>query len=395
LITQVSGCGTGGTVTYAVGLAARNLDGFGMAGGPSGQVVVGTGYALASGLGGAYGNVVSVDVSGVSTVVASPTEAGSAPYILVGVGVDPLGDVLYSYAGTEATTSISGFARVGPGCVAQAFNWALLPPGPPTMVSVEGYGGDAAGDFFVEVHVSSPGNALGTGDRLLRYDALGGLASNIATPPGYLAGVGPQGHLFFGSTVTGTTDVGCGTVGTAGVASFVLAERDQTGACLWSKALPSTIAFALDAADDVLLATTFTGTVDLGGGPIQSVGTADLALAKLDASGNLVWSKSFGAAGASVELSAFGTDSTGGPVLAATLGGAVSFGCGAVGSASGTTTLFASFDPSGAVRYSRVATLPLPLTSFSSTVDGLGGLVLGTSMLPSEQGYVVLTRLAP
>src|SRR6185437_9195679 len=147
---------------------------------------------------------------------------------------------------------------------------------------------------------------LGTvnGPTLLHYDPSGTLVSDtLPAPKPFLydtVTVGALGDLFYVTGALGTIDQGCGTVGTAGASTTVVTERDTTGTCLWSKALPNTTHVAIDPSQNVLLATTFSGTIDFGGGPLTSVGKQDLAIAKLDPSGNVVWSKSFGASGASM-----------------------------------------------------------------------------------------------
>ena len=50
--------------------------------------------------------------------------------------------------------------------------------------------------------------------------------------------------------------------------------------------------------DDVILTGSFQGTIDLGGGPVTSEGDHDLFIARFDGNGNLSWSRSFGGPGA-------------------------------------------------------------------------------------------------
>jgi hypothetical protein len=126
----------------------------------------------------------------------------------------------------------------------------------------------------------------------------------------------------------------------------------------------------------VVLATTFSGTVDFGGGPLTSVGTSDLAMAKLDPSGNLLWSKSFGASGASLGgIWALGANDDGGVALSAGIGGAVDFGCGPVTSSSGGNDLIANFDATGNVVYSWVVQVA---GAGPAVADGLGGITIAT-----------------
>jgi hypothetical protein len=117
----------------------------------------------------------------------------------------------------------------------------------------------------------------------------------------------------------------------------------------------------------------FSGTVDFGGGPLISVGTSDLAIAKLDATGTFLWSESFGAPGSTVgAVAALSGTTTGGLAMSARLNGAVNFGCGPVASSANGTTLFASFDKTGTVMFSEVVRLAPGATG--PVVDGLGGI---------------------
>jgi hypothetical protein len=286
-----------------------------------------------------------------------------------------------SQVGTGLGMATSGFSGES---VSKTFNGTNA-MGP--IVRASFLGADAARNLFVQVAVqANPGapidfglGTVGTGTYLLHYDPSGTLVSD-SLPTGVSA-VGALGDLFYAAQIAGTTDQGCGTVGTAGVTSTVLTERDATGTCIWSKALPASTLFALDPSQDVVVATTFSGSVDFGGGALTSVGTTDLAIAKLDPSGNLLWSKSFGASGATLGgISALGATNSGGVAISAGIGGAVDFGCGAVTSSSGATTLIANFDATGSVVYSWIVQLA---GGGSAVADGLGGISIATQPLVS------------
>ncbi|WP_437288757.1 hypothetical protein [Sorangium sp. So ce406] len=77
-----------------------------------------------------------------------------------------------------------------------------------------------------------------------------------------------------------------------------LAVFDGEGNYVYSIALPlsgdSAAAVALDAESNVLFATKYTGTVNLGGDDLPASGTTDMLVAKLDAKGGHVWSRQFG-----------------------------------------------------------------------------------------------------
>ncbi len=128
-------------------------------------------------------------------------------------------------------------------------------------------------------------------------------------------------------------------------------------------------------------------------------------------------------------ISALSATTAGGLAIAVGLSGAVDFGCGAVTSASGATPLFADFDTTGTVVFSRVVTLASGYAHLGPVADGLGGFsyavqpsldacactsdfqcgggsfpplsscVSGTCQpcqaLPSSGGNIVVTRFAP
>jgi hypothetical protein len=354
-----------------------------MAAGPLGNVAVGYGYSTGVNLTTCGATVAVIDAAGAS--VGGPsvsTPAGACAARIGSLGFDPEDDLLdgYSYqsAGSQGTTT-SGLVA-GPVSLSYTYDTSLVSD--PYTFSAGLLGRDTAGDTFAVVAVPAYttgaginfGGGVVSGNLLLEYSSTGTFVRSITPPAGSLA-FGALGHIFSSTQVTGTVNYGCGTVGTAAVTSTVMTEYGQTGACLWSKALPASTSFSLDPSENVLLATTFAGTVDFGGGPLTSVGTSDLAIAKLDASGGFVWSKSFGASGASMSgITSLGATGTGGEALSVGISGAVDFGCGAVSSSAGATTLFANFDATGTVVYSRVVELlGGGVASAGPVVDGASG----------------------
>jgi hypothetical protein len=326
---------------------------------------------------------------------------------------DPEDRLLDAYSGTQPGVPAVAFAGFDGEGVSKKLTWtcsALLcsscfqPQDDAPAVQVSFLGADAAGDLYVVADVTKGTGGAGedfglgpvSGTVLLHYDPSGALVSDDLPAAGLVA-VGALGHLFYASRVTGTVDQGCGAVGAPSVTSTVLALRDAMGTCLYSTALPASVVLAFDPSEDVLIATTFTGTVDLGGGPLASVGLSDLALAKLDPSGQLLWSKSFGASGASVSaISAFGATTAGGATLAATLGGSVDFGCGAVCGTPLAGTLVATFDAMGTVVYSDVLAVGASAVSTRPVTDGVGGIAFAAlAPLGSPQATVYVSRFAP
>ena len=78
-----------------------------------------------------------------------------------------------------------------------------------------------------------------------------------------------------------------------------LVKFDASGNHLWSKDFGDSdnqvgFSVAVDASGNVLITGRFAGTVNFGGGPLTSIGSSNIFVAKFDADGNHVWSRRFG-----------------------------------------------------------------------------------------------------
>jgi hypothetical protein len=154
-------------------------------------------------------------------------------------------------------------------------------------------------------------------------------------------------------------------------------------------------ALAHDSTDNVLLAGSFGGTIDLGAGPLSSAGQNDVLLGKLNAAGAILWAKSFG--DASDQLAAAVASDPQDSVLAAgSFAGTVGFGGAALVSAGSTDVFVTKLNSAGVHSYSRrfgdvVAQSATGLavdTSGSALVCGrfAGTLAFGGSPLTSAGG---------
>jgi hypothetical protein len=96
---------------------------------------------------------------------------------------------------------------------------------------------------------------------------------------------------------------GGGVLATAGGQDIFVAKLDPNGNHLWSKRFgdvsdgQTARSIAVDKTGAVLVAGEFAGVVDFGGGALTATGGADAFLAKLDASGEHLWSHRYGGAG--------------------------------------------------------------------------------------------------
>jgi hypothetical protein len=145
-----------------------------------------------------------------------------------------------------------------------------------------------------------------------------------------------NGNVLVTGSFSGSAILDGITLSSAGQDVFV-AKLDASGNVLWAKHFGNSLyqdgnAVAVDAAGNVFLAGGFFGTVDFGGGPLTSAGDEDLYVVKLDAAGNHVWSKRFGDAGTQPRYPGckIVTDPAGAVLVAGQYTGTLDFGGGAL-----------------------------------------------------------------
>jgi hypothetical protein len=209
-----------------------------------------------------------------------------------------------------------------------------------------------------------------------------------------------QNNLWVARTVATTTDFGCGsplTVPAAGGTALV--EFSGGGSCMSNALLNLPIAavkqrlFRQGADGSLLFAVVYDGSIDFGGGALQSTGTSSLALARFDATGRLLASRTFGGSGSSFQLGSLAGNAAGTIILSSGFSGAVDLGGGPL-PATGDTVL-AAFDPTlQTTKWTRVVSVGgqgsllataspcgLYLATTSATLDlGTGPLSNGSSI---------------
>lgn len=149
--------------------------------------------------------------------------------------------------------------------------------------------------------------------------------------------VTPTGAICAAGAFTGTADLGGGTITSSGQDAWAV-RYDSSGNHLWSVRLGGTgsdvgLGAWWDPDNQVIVSGTYTGAVDLGGGPLPAFGGGDAFLVALDTAGAHAWSRGWGTTGGEFRCEAE-VGPTGDPVLS-TSGGAVDFGGGAVGGSFG------------------------------------------------------------
>jgi outer membrane protein assembly factor BamB len=112
---------------------------------------------------------------------------------------------------------------------------------------------------------------------------------------------------------------------------FFLAKLDASGSPLWSKSFGDMenqqgAGMTVDSAGNVLIAGTFASTVNFGGSTLVASGNDnDIFVAKLDANGEHLWSNRFGDSSDQFGAS-IAVDSAGNVLLTGSFTGSVSFG---------------------------------------------------------------------
>lgn len=140
------------------------------------------------------------------------------------------------------------------------------------------------------------------------------------------------GNVFVAGSFYSSIDFGAGAYTATGLDGF-LVKLDPLGNVLWSKQFGGASsqkpwALAVDAVGNVVVTGGFAGTTDFGNGPVTANG-GDIFLVKFDPTGKHLWSKTIGLAGdQGSETVAF--DEQGRIVLGAVFDGAVDFGAGMV-----------------------------------------------------------------
>jgi len=201
------------------------------------------------------------------------------------------------------------------------------------------------------------------------------------------AAVDGDGDVLIWGSFQGEIDLGGGPlVGaqplTADASDLFAAKLDAQGNHVWSKYLgqvPDGLVYgAVDATSDLWLFGGFTGTIDLGAGPLVSAGGSDIFLARLDRDGNTLWSKRFGGPGdqGSWGWNIIAPTPSAEVVLLAWSTEPVDFGGGPIGATEDRCDLLVKLDSSGEHVWSRHLDTP-SVDSWSLKVGPEAEVVLG------------------
>jgi hypothetical protein len=207
--------------------------------------------------------------------------------------------------------------------------------------------GDCVGEVLPGFEVCSTaadedcdGNGACTGSHLWSF-RFGDAASQKA----YGLAADKDGNVIVAGTFEGAIDFGGGELKSAGATDVFVAKLGPSGEHIWSARFGDaeaqySVNLAVDAEGSLILAGAFQGSIDFGGGALTSAaGTSNAFVVKLDAAGKHAWSRLLADAG-SPSLKTLGANSAGDILVAGTFSGTVDFGGGMLSSSFGSSDLF-------------------------------------------------------
>jgi hypothetical protein len=183
------------------------------------------------------------------------------------------------------------------------------------------------------------------------------LHGNSSDQYGQAVAIDATGNVIVAGTFWGSIDLGGGVLTSAGLTDIFLAKFDAAGAHVWSRrfgdpGIQTAASVAVDASGNIAQVGFFRGTVDFGGGGLASAGSNDAFVAFYDEDGMHLWSRSFGATSADYG-NAVAFDPHGNVVLAGSYVGTVDFGGGPLAGSGGADIFLVSFNAAGAHRWSK------------------------------------------
>jgi hypothetical protein len=194
----------------------------------------------------------------------------------------------------------------------------------------------------------------------------------------------PSGMVVIAGCFGGSINLGGPTLVTAGGTDFFVVMLDATGAHVWSKRFGDsagqctdwTQSVAVDPAGNVVLAGSFKGTVDFGGGPLDTFGDFDVFVAKFDPAGNHLWSKQFGSMFHDDEARGLASTPSGEIVITGSYVAPLDFGGGPLAHAGTGDIFLVTLAPNGDHVWSQGFGTTSTQRGFDVAVDGSGNVLL-------------------
>jgi len=334
-----------------------------------------------------------VFIAGGAGVTSSSTDMGGSS------GASSAGGA--TGTGTGGTTSSSGGTEGGGGSGADCGSG-----GPGSTVWSKVFGGQMSHAAGSSVATDATGNVVVTGGMSGTVDFGGGPLSSTGGGAVFVAKYNPNGeHLWSTSyggqgnaaghsiTIDGTGDVlttgtfmvaidpGGGTFTSAGNGDVFIAKHDANGTHLWSKSFGGLMSdygneVTIDEAGNVLVSGSFKESVDLGAGPLTSAGGSDVFVVKYHPNGTHVWSKRFGGPGDDTSH-AITTDSAGEVLLTGSFQNTIDLGGGPLDGVGVQDIFVAALGPSDDHLWSKSYGGPGNAAGKSLVVNAAGVIVAG------------------
>jgi hypothetical protein len=203
---------------------------------------------------------------------------------------------------------------------------------------------------------------------------------DVSNQNGFRTVTDGSGNLILVAAVSGTADFGGGPRTSTSGNDVAIAKFDAAGNHIWSQIFAGfdsqyPYAVAVDRWDNLLVAGTFYGDVDFGGGVLSSVGVTDLFLAKFDADGNHIWSQEFGGSGYDYGRD-IAVDGAGSVILVGDFQESVDFGGGSLASAGSSDFVVAKYDNGGNHAWSQRFGDSSAQYGRSVSMDAAGNLII-------------------
>ncbi len=163
-----------------------------------------------------------------------------------------------------------------------------------------------------------------------------------------------EGNVLVAGTFTGTVDFGDGPTTSAGESDVFVLSLAPDGALRWAHrlggaGLDAAYGIATDAAGNVVVTGSFEGSVDFGDGEVMSAGAEDAFVVSLTDDGTFGWKRTFGGGGGDAAHGVATSDD--GVLLAGWFESSIDFGGGALDSAGAHDIFVLGLTPTGAFRW--------------------------------------------
>ena len=192
--------------------------------------------------------------------------------------------------------------------------------------------------------------------------------------------VDPSGNMIVTGYFSGTVNFGGANLTSTGDTDIFVTKFSAAGVHQWSQRFggafeDKALAVAVSTSGDVIVAGYFEGTVNFGGGNLESSGLADVFLVEFSGGGVHKWSQRFGDASDQIAQSV-AVDGSDNVVLTGRFRGAVNFGGGNLTSAGDFDVFVCEFDVTGIHQWSQSFGDAAYQAAWSVAVDVPGNVVI-------------------